>query len=327
MEMDIRYHKVLFITVILLASFLIFRFFFGYFSPFLIGFLIALLLEPAIRFLTQAKLGFRRGLASFLCLIAFAVAIGGIGVWVIGAVTREATEFLEAAPVFIDEMHQMLSAYPLYESTLANTVEGVGEWFKSQSIRAVGQMPEVLIGLILVWVSAYFFMKDREVIFERAASLGKRFPEWVRHYSQIVNERLKQAGIGFLKTELILALIVAALCVGVLWIIGSPYALMVGLMIALLDVLPILGSGIILWPWAAYLALTGEFMPAIWLLILFGAITLVRNALGPRILGDRIDLHPLAALMAIFIGIKVFGLAGIIAGPALVIVVKSIVKI
>ena len=326
MSIDVRYHKALFIAVISLVAFLVFRFFFGYISPFLIGFLIALLLEPAVRFLTQEKLNFRRGLASFLCLVAFAAAIGGVGVWIIGAVTREAAAFLEAAPIFIDEMHQMLSAYPLYESTLANTVEGVGEWFKSQSIRAVGQMPEVLIGLILVWVSAYFFMKDRKVIFERAASLSRKFPEWVRQYSQTVNERLKQAGIGFLKTELILALIVAALCVGVLWMIGSPYALMVGLIIALLDVLPILGSGIILWPWAAYLALTGDFIQAIWLLVLFGAVTFVRNALGPRILGDRIDLHPLAALMAIFIGIKVFGLAGIIAGPALVIIVKEIVK-
>jgi len=305
------------IGLALAAAYIFFKYLLTFISPFIIGFVIALLLEPLVRLLITRG-GFRRSLASFVSLIIFMVAGISIGVWIVSSTIREAGEFLEAAPGIIETLQGQLASIPYVEGLL----QRLGLWLSEQSVEMVGHLPGMLIAIILILVSAFFFSRDREFIF---ALVSKWCPQWIAQHAVPIGHRLNKAAGGFLKTEFILTALVAAVCVVTLWLMQNPYAIMLGLAIAVLDSLPILGAGIILWPWAGYLALTGNLHHAAWLIVLYGVVTVIRNVLGPKILGEQIDMHPLAALMAIFIGVKAFGVVGVLAGPALLIATRTII--
>ena len=306
--------------VILLAGYIFFRYLLGFFAPFVVGLGLALLMEPLVRFLTQ-KGGFKRGLASFVALLILVLAAAGIGRWGVMALYQEILEFIEAAPIYITTVQEWLAPYSFLP--VAGILERAGEWIGSQSLRMVGHVPGMLIGVLLILVSAFFFSRDKSMIFD---FVKKWCPHWLAQYVNPVGERLHRASWGLLKTECILVTMVAIICITVLWMMGQPYVIMLGLAIALLDSLPIVGAGLILWPWAGYLAFNGFSPQAAGLLILYAIITVIRNVIGPRILGDQIDMHPLAAIMAIFMGIKAFGPTGILVGPAMVIVAQAILK-
>lgn len=304
------------IVIAFAVAFIFFRFLMDFFIPFIIGLGIALLLEPLVHLLIRRG-RFRRPLASFVALLIFVLFGFSIGRWGVMALYREATELLEAAPAYISELQEWLANFQFIPAS--GILDRAGEWIGTQSIRAVRVVPGALIGVLLVLVSAFFFLRDREMIFGLIARLMDKCPDRITQYIRPVGLRLHHAAIGFLKSEGILFAMVASVCVVILWMLGSPYAIMLGLTIALFDSLPIVGSGLILWPWAGYQALQGNHPQAAGLMILFGIVTVIRNVIGPRILGEQIDMHPLAAIMSIFIGIKIFGPVGILAGPALVI--------
>jgi len=309
-------NKYIKIALALAAAYIFFKYLFSYVAPFIIGFIIALLLEPLVKILIKRG-NFKRSLASVVALLIFMLIGLCIGVWGISALSKEITEFLEAAPGGVQAIQRYVESLP-YVSGLLQKLE---VWLSEQSFQLVSHAPSLLIGLIIILLSAFFFSRDREVIF---ALIKKWCPEWLASYAKPIGLRLKKAWIGLLKTEFILVAMVAAVCIVVLWLMGNSYALMMGIAIALLDSLPILGAGIVLWPWAGYLAFTGDLGQAAWLMVLYGIVTVIRNVVGPRILGEQIDMHPLAAIMAIFIGVKAFGAVGVLAGPALLIAVKTV---
>jgi len=311
-------NKYLKIGLVLIIAYIFFRYLLTFVSPFIVGFLIALLLEPLVKLLI-IRGGFRRSLASFVSLIIFMTVGVSIGVWGVSAIVREAGEFLEAAPGTIESLQAQLASLPYAEGIL----QRLGLWLSEQSVQMVAVVPGMLIAIILILVSAFFFSRDRGLIFELA---NRWCPQWIAQYAVPIGHRLNKAAGGFLKTEFILTALVAVVCVAVLWLMQNPYAIMLGIAIAILDSLPILGAGIILWPWAGYLAFTGNLNQAAWLIVLYGVVTVIRNVLGPKILGEQIDMHPLAALMAIFIGVKAFGVVGVLAGPALLIATRTIVN-
>ncbi|MCL2421286.1 MAG: AI-2E family transporter [Defluviitaleaceae bacterium] len=308
------------ILAILVVAYIFFKYLMGFFAPFVVGLGIALLLEPFVGLLVR-RCRFRRGLASFIGLLILTLVGASLGMWGVSSLTQEAAEFLEAAPDYISALQEWLAAYPFLP--VAGLLEWAGEWLSAQSIKAVGHVPGILIWILLILVSAFFFSRDREMIF---GFVARWCPDWIGQYAKPVGERLHEAAVGFLKSEFILLSMVAAVSIVGLWMMGSPYAMMLGLAIAVLDSLPVVGAGLVLWPWAGYAFFAGQHSLGAGLLVLYGVVTVIRNVLGPRILGDQIGMHPLAALMAIFVGIKAFGAAGILAGPALVIAAQTMME-
>jgi len=303
-------NRALHVAAALAGAYIFFRYLLGYFSPFLIGLGVSLLMEPVVRFLCGRR-KWRRGWAALVTLLLYASAAAGIGYFGISALYREAAALLAAAPSYIAALQQWV---PI------DFLTRLGEWLGGQSIRVAGYVPGALIGLMLILLSAFFFSRDREMIF---GLIEQNCPDWLLQYAKPVGTRLHTAAAGFLKTEFILLSIVTVICVFALWWLGSPYAILLGIVTALLDSLPIVGSGLILWPWAGYMFINGQPMQATILLVLYGIITIIRNILGPRILGGQIGMHPLAVIMSIFMGVKAFGAAGILAGPALVIAAQT----
>ena len=102
------------------------------------------------------------------------------------------------------------------------------------------------------------------------------------------------------------------------------YALLLAALIAVIDALPVFGTGTVLVPWGALCLLTGNVPKGLGLLALYGVISLVRSVLEPKIMAAQVDLSPLAALAAMYVGFCAFGVAGMVLCPMALLFVKQL---
>ncbi|NLY45008.1 MAG: AI-2E family transporter [Tissierella sp.] len=145
-------------------------------------------------------------------------------------------------------------------------------------------------------------------------------------FRRVINDTKK--GIeGYFKAQLILmAMTFIIFSIGLV-IIDAPYPLLIGFIIAIVDVLPVLGSGIIMIPWSIISLVGGNSDFAIALAIVYVMATLIRQILEPKITGDKIGIRPLYTFIATIIGTLIFGPIGIILGPIIAVIIKSITNI
>jgi len=132
---------------------------------------------------------------------------------------------------------------------------------------------------------------------------------------------------AYIRAQLILICITFfELSIGFLVIGGkvADYALLLALIISIIDAIPILGTGVVLIPWGVLSLLSGDIRLGIMLIILYLICLLVRQLTEPRLVAHRIGIHPLPILMVMYIGLRFFGLFGMILGPVLALVVKQL---
>ena len=146
-----------------------------------------------------------------------------------------------------------------------------------------------------------------------------------REYALIGN-RLAMAGRAYLKTQGITMALTMAVSTAGLWVLGSPYPIILGMVIGLLDALPVLGTGTVFVPWALVLAAGGEWGRAAGFLALYLACYFLREFMEARIMGNEIGLTPLESLAAIYVGWRLFGLTGFILGPVGLILIEDLVE-
>ena len=131
----------------------------------------------------------------------------------------------------------------------------------------------------------------------------------------LIGRRIKIVANAYLKTQGIIMLLTTAVCTLGLWLMGNPYALLVGVGIGLLDALPVFGTGTVLIPWAAVLLLSGRWGQGLWIMGLYVLCYFLRQVLEARLMADRVGLSPLETLVAIYVGFQLWGLLGLFLGP------------
>ena len=109
-----------------------------------------------------------------------------------------------------------------------------------------------------------------------------------------------------------------------LTILGVDYSILIAMAIAVFDIFPVVGSGTIMLPWAVSSLVTGDMKRGVGLLVMYVIITIVRQSIEPRIVGDHVGLHPLLTLMCMFVGFRVFGGVGMLGLPILVAVLNGL---
>jgi len=324
-----------FFALITAAVYFFFTFLFSLLAPFFFGLLIALIMEPLIRLIVN-KLKWKRWVASLLCLLIFIVATGSLGVWVISTLIRQMTAFVTSAPVHVEEIVARINEatatwmarldeilpetwqIPDLQNLILPAITALfGGEFMDHAINIAAGVPNFFVGLVLTLVSAYFFMADRKLIFK---TVRKGCPSWLIGHMRETRAGLSRAVGGYLRAQYILMTMVGIISIIGLLILRNDYALLLGLLLAAVDFVPVLGPAIILLPWAIISLLVGDFHMAIGLGVIYGVITITRQVLQPKILGAQMGAHPLASLMSIFIGLQVFGLLGLIIGPSLLMI-------
>lgn len=164
------------------------------------------------------------------------------------------------------------------------------------------------------------------VVFLMATMLISFDPNTNVHYRSLMPyiHRLRATGFAYLKAQGIIIFFVSVVSVLGLFIAKSPYAILLGITIGIVDAFPVLGSGSILLPWAVIELVQKDFYQAAVLFTLYVVTMLIREILEPRLMGKEMGLKPLYVLISVYVGIKLFGLGGILLGPIGLTVLKTV---
>ncbi len=315
----------------------------GLIFPFLVGFLIAFLLKRPIRFLSK-KLHMKRSFAAVILVILFYGIIGGIitliGIRLFVAIrdfifalpqlyTQEIQPFLvklfqdiedsvsRIEPSFISTLDKMSSDLL---SSLSNLISNISMGMVTMVSGYASSLPVFLVKLLFTVIATFFIAIDYDRI---TAFFLRQLSD--KHRTLLINVKnnLFQTLAGYGRSYLLIMLITfIELSVG-LSIIGIRGAVYIALLIALFDIMPVLGTGGIMLPWAAISLLQGSYPLAIKLLVLYVVITVIRNIIEPRIVGNQVGLHPLATLFAMFVGTQLFGIIGLFGLPITLSLLKN----
>lgn len=212
-----------------------------------------------------------------------------------------------AAEAMTHLTEQMAAMLPTAAKTLA-------EW-----------VPSAFIFMTVTLLAGYYFSADDGTLRRSLQNTVARFtPPALQDRIPSLGRRLGRLGRQYLRTFLLLGFLTFLQAFIGLAILKIPYAFLFACGIAVVDVLPLLGTGVILIPWAVISLLTGHLPRAIGLLVLYAVTTTVRQVLEPKLIGDGLGLHPLLSLLAMYAGLRLFGVWGMILAPLVAAGVKSV---
>ena len=184
-------------------------------------------------------------------------------------------------------------------------------------------IPGFVIKAVITVVASFFFMADYDKIL---GFMGKIIPKDKEESFHNIKDYFANTLLIYLKSYSLLFLVTyIELCIG-FSIMRLPNALLIALLVAVFDILPILGVGGVLLPWAVILIFMKNIPMAVGMVILYLVITIIRNTLEPRVVGKQIGLHPLATLIALYVGLKVLGIIGMFLFPVTLAVLVNMEK-
>ena len=167
----------------------------------------------------------------------------------------------------------------------------------------------MFVNVIVVLVSSYLFLTEHDRI---TAFLTRCLPLSVKQYGTRFKKDLKAMIGGYFMAQFKIMFVVAVILLAGFLFLGVKYAVFLAVGIAVLDFLPMFGTGTALIPWAVVKLFTGEYAYAFGLIIIYVVSQVVRQIIQPKIVGDSMGLSPLATLFFLYIGFKFRGLAGMI---------------
>ena len=336
-EKFIIYLKIVinFILIILLALFLFLALpkLLSFFLPFVIGWIVAMIANPLVRFL-EKKVRILRKHGSAIIIILAIVMILGVAALLIAVIVKEAKELAEDLPTMLDYaksqfndatsyIHKLTASLPKnIQNIIDNTVAGIGDSvttyvkdLKLPSIdnagNIVGNIAEGFLMVIVTILSAYFFTAERNTLIE---GLKMRLPKSFINYWRLIYDNFKAAFGGYFKAQFKIMLILIAIMFIGFEILRIGYSFLFASGIAFLDLLPVFGTGAVLWPWAVIDVLSGNYIRAIGLVVIYLVCQVVKQLLQPKMVGDSIGLNPLGTLAFMFIGYRLYGVIGMIIG-------------
>lgn len=341
----------LYAAVCVAVIYLIFNYLWSAVLPFVIAYIFAECFRPIVKYSEKNKQFPKR----FFVLFVVVLAAGSISMLIYAAarqLIREITELsgyitdaLERirtddgyASEIADRIDSFLPFFNLHDwimerrsnlgSELRESLMVFGEKLSGNLISFVGTaaafFPRMVLSTVVAVIATYYFAIDRVRINCFFLSL---FPKKVRPMLKSVRDLLAETVGRYLKAYGFLFLITFTELFVAFLIIGIEYSFVIALLVALVDILPVLGTGAILIPWGIISVALGDYRTGIPLIIAYAVITVVRQIIEPRIVGKFIGLPPLAALASMYIGLKLMGVFGLFVFPIGAIVVKRLLEL
>lgn len=335
--------KAAYYAVAAAAIYLLLRYALPWLLPFLLALAVAAAVEPVLRFVRE-KMRLKR---SFLAAVATLLVVGltvAAAAWLLGALWRQVNDLLRRAPQLLAMLPQLLEqlrgrleeyrvTLPLSAQQAVNeAVTAVGGMLGDAAVKLsaallegvtkfVGHLPGALLFCITVVMATFFTISSYPQL---RAFLLRQVPAEKRAAARALKEGALGAVLKWLKAQIILITVTFLQLLAGLLLLRREYSLLLALLIALMDALPIFGAGMALLPWAAVLAIWGDVVGALGLTALYLVVWLVRSFLEPKLLGKSGGLPPLPSLLAIYVGWQAAGIAGMILGPLLLLLIKEL---
>lgn len=303
----------------------------------------------------EQRLRFSRTVAVSFSLLLFVSLFGWIITVLVIHLSEELFHFSQSLPGYLhqftefiynalpkDQMNSLYERFQIWYGTLQPDTQAeidhkLRDWLSTISqlgvsfiqtllngiIRFITALPSTLTILVISIIAAFLFSKDYEKILQWFKS---RMPRKMKNSTNRVLTDLRTALFGFLKAQMILILITMTLVCTGLMLLGIENAITIGILAGFFDLLPYLGTGTIFIPWILYLYFSHQYNLVIGLSILYGTVVLFRQVLEPRVLAKNVGIHPILALVALFVGLQLMGFLGMMLGPFAVILLQSLYR-
>ena len=348
MSKEIKYwtsvlKKIIYFSMLIFGIFITFKLSIFY-IPFLIAFIISLIMEPQIKFL-MSKFKFNRKISSIIIFIITFGIILGLLLWGITTLITESTNLLTGLNDYyykaydqiqrfighfkFDDMKIPSQIVELIKNTSVETLEKISSWlqkFFSNFLSLITMIPSIAIYFGVTIISLYFLCTDRIYMLDE---LEHHLPKkWMKKISKHVRELIEILG-NYLKAQLILIIISFCICLVGLYILhfinwNVKFPLLFAIGIAFVDALPLIGSGTVMIPWAFISGIDGDLKLGIAICIIWIIMSLTRQFIEPKIVSSKIGVHPIFTIIAMYTGFKLIGVLGMFIGPIFLIILKNI---
>lgn len=314
-------------------------FLFRLFMPFIIGFFLYLLANPLNRFLLKQKLPRAFSSAAALLIISavvfFILRTASVKIFAelralitetsvnpqetFGFITKRVSTLLDAASLPFDTLGSIFSAL---SDALSGALTNLFSSLSTSLLNMAKNIPSLFIQIITAFITAFFLLKESCIVFSffRTFFGEKAYEGFLKIKNTFLNVFLK-----YLKAQLIIGGIIFAVLLTGFLLLKLDYAFLLAIATALVDVVPVLGTGTVLIPLAIYNFLIQNISLGWGLVVLYGITLLTRQLCEPKIVGEKLGIHPLVTIFSIYLGMKLFGIWGLIFGPITAIFIKNLI--
>lgn len=321
-----------------------------FFMPFVIGLIVSALANPPIKFFEE-KVKFKRKASSAIFIVLILAIIISAGYGIVVFLVNQGMGLVQSIPgkwsswqksfdsieKNFDNLTKNLPAElrapfenfgDSFREALAGFISSLGSSDKASSMinsvsNGIGSVANVLIGIIMTVLSAYFFTVEHNSLI---GYMDKYLPKTAYSKCMAAYRGLKNAIGGYFKAQLQIELWVYVVTVIGLLILRVDYAVVIALGIAFLDLLPFFGAGLIMVPWGVIALVNHDYFIGIGMFITWGVGQLVRQLIQPKIVGDNVGVAPLPTLILLYIGYKFMGVFGMVVALPIAMIVISLYK-
>ncbi len=318
--------------------------------PFIIGYVLAVLLHPLVNLVCK-KTKIPR-ILTVICTVIITVGVVGMLLYlIVHRVYNEITSLYQNVSAILTEMKnnpdyaieiidtingyipfadfreqlmEMWENIDIYVTSFATTLVTDLNGVVIPAINAImNTVPPVLVGTIITIVAFYYFLAQYHSINNAVISV---FPKVVGEHLVAIKRQLVSAVWRFIKAYGVIMMITFMEAFVGYTVLGIKYAFLMAVFTAVVDIMPILGTGAVVIPWGVFEIIRGNYFVGIGLLVLYAIITVVRQFLEPKIVGKSVGLHPLLALVSMYVGLELFGVAGLFGFPIALVIYNRLSK-
>ena len=331
------------VILVFVAVWLSLRYLYPLFLPFLLGLALALAAEPAANFLRN-RFRWRRRPAIFAAVTAMLALLGTAAAVLGTALVRRTAALAGNLGTLAGQAAQGMTTVRSWALELAAQAPGPLSQPLSRSVRelfenggglldraaaalfgmaghAAQHIPGSLVTLGTAVLASYLICERLPALRQRL----ERSSSWQGRWRPALL-RLGRTGRAWLKAQLKLSGVTFAIVLGGFFLLGVRQKLLMAVLTALVDAVPLLGTGTILLPWALVSVISGEPVRAVGLLGVYVTALITRSSLEPRLLGRQLGLDPLAALAALYVGYRIWGFGGMILAPILTVTARELCR-
>jgi len=316
-----------------------------FFLPFLIAFIIAKVMRKPVEFLHK-RFKVSKILGVIATMLVFLIVVGAILYFFCTALFREIITLSEQTQYIFPPLYNNISTQigrfnfffnnlnisPELVTGIQNSLLGVingllttiTNWINKAgnfAIDTIMNFPTILIYIIITILATFFMSSDYKYISD---SLEKYLPlKWIKKAEDIIDGLFHSLGAYLKAIGILISITFCELLIG-FTLFEVDYAVILAVVIAIIDALPILGTGTVLIPWGIVSLIMGDITFGFCILGLYLFILIVRQLIEPKIVGQQIGVYPLLTLIAMYTGVKFVGLGGVILGPIVLIILKNV---
>ncbi len=331
--------KLFFVLIAVVTAWMSFRFLLPLLLPFLLGGLLALAAEPAVSFGVN-KLRMPRRAAACAGVAVTLLLLAGVLSLVMAVLVKELGHLAGGLPdvragaaVLEDWLLSLADRAPegvraLAQKSVLSFFDDGTALMRQVETRLPGVLTTLVSGVGSSVVGAGTGLLAAFLISIRLPKLRQgvreKLPQSWQEQGVPALNKLKAGLVGWFKAQGKLLLVIWGVVSAGFLLVGIPYGPMWALAVALVDAVPILGTGIALVPWGIVRLLQGDRLQAVGLFCTYAAAVITRTVLEPKLVGHQLGLDPLVTLLAVYIGFRLWGIPGLLLAPILASVVKNL---